>query len=151
MVTFYGFIFYDKGRVTAGLRISWDLNIISWVFDTLRDSLLASSHSVTFTNSLLTDEIKSSTLFPDINTFVSSANSIGNKIFDTVSMSLMYNKNKRGPKNYPWGTPQVMFIGLESASLKTFTTNDNPSNSSTNHEQYLLFHNCLVSARVSHD
>ena len=39
---------------------------------------------------------------------VSSANKWNIKLLEAFGKSLIYNKNNRGPKTDPWGTPQVI-------------------------------------------
>ena len=55
--------------------------------------------------------------WPEINTFVSSANRTDKKEFDTVAKSLLYIKNNKGPRINPWGTPQVIFTFVDFIEL----------------------------------
>ena len=92
----------------SGWRMPWDRKKIWRVFDTLGESLLQSNQSTILVSSMFIILISSSALFPDKNTLVSSANSIGNSTLDTEAMSLIYNKNGNGPKIEPCGTPHVI-------------------------------------------
>ena len=58
-------------------------------------------------NSLLVRLIKVSKLAWEATTVVSSANNINLKNEEHSHKSLMYNKNKSGPRIEPWGTPQL--------------------------------------------
>jgi hypothetical protein len=49
---------------------------------------------------------------------VSSANSINLKSIEVLRMSLIYSRNKIGPKMDPWGTPHVITLICECIPLK---------------------------------
>ena len=44
------------------------------------------------------------------NKLVSSANSIGLRMFETFTISFIYMIKSNGPNMDPWGTPQVIFM-----------------------------------------
>ena len=58
-------------------------------------------------SSLFRDVILISKLLPSISTVVSSANKMGNILFDTLVISFIYNMNSSGIIIEPCGTPQV--------------------------------------------
>ena len=43
-----------------------------------------------------------------MNMLVSSANNIGNKASETIDRSFIYNRNSKGPKMDPCGTPHLI-------------------------------------------
>jgi hypothetical protein len=52
------------------------------------------------------------------NTLVSSANIIVKILSDIEARSLIYNKNRKGPRMNPWGTPQFIIFGRDFTPLK---------------------------------
>ena len=75
------------------------------------------SQSRTLHISLFTKVTRSLGFFPVTNKFESSANSSENKTFDTFDRSLIYNKNKIGPRIKPCGTPHVINFEEEDISF----------------------------------
>ena len=67
-----------------------------------------------FWNSAFIVFIISGILLPVRNTLVSFANRVENNTLETEAMSLIYNKNNRGPRIEPWGTAHVMYFALDS-------------------------------------
>ena len=89
-----------------------------------KDNLLAANQITTLFNSQFIHFTNSSVFLPFKNMLVSSANRIGNRMSDTLQISLTYNKNKRGPKIEPCGTPQVIAFHLELAELEQMKIGD---------------------------
>ena len=75
---------------------------------TFKDNLLHASHSTIFSSSRLACAMRSFTLFPEQTRLVSSAKSEVVKKFETLAISLIYNKNNNGPKMDPCGTPHLI-------------------------------------------
>ena len=51
------------------------------------------------------------------NIFVSSANKKNLSLFDIFGKSLIYIRNKSGPRTEPWGTPHVIYLVSEKILL----------------------------------
>ena len=73
-----------------------------------RDNLFASSHLTRFSSSLFITSLISAIFSPVKNKLLSSANNIKNADFVDAGMSLIYNRNNRGPNMDPWGTPHLI-------------------------------------------
>ena len=73
-----------------------------------KDNLLAANQITTLFNSQSIHCTNSSIFLPFKNILVLFANRIGNRMSDTLQITFMYNKKKRGPKIEPCGTPQVI-------------------------------------------
>jgi len=81
---------------------------IVWVLSTFNDSLLARNQSMSKGISLFNKVSIVRRSGPEEKTFESSANIIVDILFEIVPRSLIYIRNKMGPRIEPWGTPQVM-------------------------------------------
>ena len=78
-----------------------------------RLGLFAMSHLQRFSKPKFTAFSTSSIQLPDEVIFVSSANIRGLVEFKHEGRSLIYNKNKSGPRIEPCGTPHVIFFSFE--------------------------------------
>ena len=67
------------------------------------------SHFVISCNSLLNLNCKERISLCERNMLVSSANKIHFKTLETLDISFMYKRNKRGPSIDPRGTPHLIF------------------------------------------
>ena len=74
------------------------------------DSLFILNHSLTFVIFVFISFIRSSGFFPDrnIHVFESSAKNREKITSETFAKSFIYNRNSKGPKMDPCGTPHVM-------------------------------------------
>ena len=81
------------------------LNNMKWVFFKFKDNLFSLSQSTTWDISIHISLTRESGFLPDKNILESSAKSKANTFLDALQRSLMYNKNKRGPRIEPCGTP----------------------------------------------
>ena len=77
---------------------------------TLRLSLLAINHFLTFSKSELAAASRSVTEYAEVVRFVSSANNRGFVLLRQRGRSLMYNKKSNGPKMEPCGTPHLTLL-----------------------------------------
>ena len=91
----------------------FEKKIIKCVFSMFKDNLLVANQITTLFNSHFIHFTNSSIFLPFKNILVSSANRIGKRMSDTLQISLMYNKNKRGPRIEPCGTPQVTCLSSD--------------------------------------
>jgi len=87
--------------------------IIRWVFPIFNESRLARSQSTRRGISRLMVEIISDRIGPEVKRLVSSANIIEVSLSEMEPRSLMYIRNKMGPKIEPWGTPHVILDIVE--------------------------------------
>ena len=78
------------------------------VFATLRLSLLAINHFLTFSKSEFAAASRSATEFAEAVKFVSSANNRGFALLGQRGRSLMYSKKSNSPKIEPCGTPHLI-------------------------------------------
>ena len=86
---------------------------IEWVFVKLITSLFAANHVINL--SISDDNVLFKWIMSELlnNTVVSSAKSINfNKLVE-LTISLIYNKKKRGPSVEPWGTPILQILVAE--------------------------------------
>ena len=94
------------------------LKSMYFVFWRLRDNLLARIHWVTFESSKFIVRMRVCGSLWEKNKFESSAKSMNVRTSDDLQKSLMYTKNKSGPRRLPWGTPQWMLCRLELWAFK---------------------------------
>ena len=87
------------------------------VFFRFSDSLFILNHSITFVISVFINLIRSSGFFPDRNIFESSAKNRENITSETFARSFIYNRNSKGPKMDPCGTPYVIVLCEDFMSL----------------------------------
>jgi hypothetical protein len=88
--------------------------------------------AVTFVSLFISICIKSK-FFPEYDNEVSSANSLA-KLPKLSVMSLIYNKNNKGPSTDPWGTKRITTSHLKSLNTKTTMTHSvrNPGSGRSN-------------------
>ena len=79
-------------------------NLVFWTFN---DNLLALNQLLTLVSSLFIFSNKMLMSLCEKKRFVSSANMIGFSTFEVWCKSFTYNRNNKGPKMDPWGTPHV--------------------------------------------
>jgi hypothetical protein len=83
--------------------------IMKFVFLIFSDNLFNLNQYDILVSSLLTLAIRLFKFVSLINRLVSSANIIMLNSLETLTMSLIYKMNKRGPRMDPWGTPHLIF------------------------------------------
>ena len=74
-------------------------------FSIFKDILFAFSHATTPISSVFTVYIKEGRFFPVRKKLESTANNMAKSLGDARARSFIYNKNSKGPKLDPWGTP----------------------------------------------
>lgn len=84
------------------------------VFFIFKESLLALNHVDNLFSSVLSFWINSRKSLPDANKLVSSAKRIKYKKSEQLVISFIYKIKRRGPRIYPWGTPQTIGIKEDS-------------------------------------
>ena len=91
--------------------------IIDVVLVTFKVSLFPCSHFLRFSSSVFMDCVISSILLEAYAKLVSSAYIVTFELWSESDMSLMNNRNNRGPKQDPCGTPQLIFWKFEDMPL----------------------------------
>ena len=102
------------------------LFLVEWnkeyfVSEIFKESLLALNHFATFFSSSFIVSKRFSILESEINKFVSSANIIGVSLFELLKRSVIYMRNKSGPRMEPCGTRQVILRHMLFSYLPSHT------------------------------
>ena len=97
----------------VSISCSWSTYHVRCFFSIFKDSLFAFSHANTTISSIFTVLIKEGRFFPVQKKLESSANYMAKSLGDARARSFIYNKNNKGPKLDPWGTPHWTLSELE--------------------------------------
>ena len=87
------------------------------VLSVFNDNRLSINELFNFDNSIFIFLDNETIELSSINNVVSSANMVNLNILDAFTKSLIYIKNKIGPRIVPWGTPQFIVAMSEYTSL----------------------------------
>ena len=92
-------------------------NITKFVLEIFNDNLFTFNHTFSFISSLFTVFSISRSFDDSKNIFVSSANRKNLSFFDIFGKSLIYKRNKSGPRTEPCGTLHVIYLVSEKILL----------------------------------